>query len=134
MSDLQLERSVLEAKERDELFAIALALGASPAARTKKADLVSHILRVTGVEEDATPAQRSRQSTSRVGLVPGGPATTGGKAPPATAVPSNWSWPATAMATSAEQASPGQVDVAASNGRPSSRTATAARARRCRPA
>ena len=30
MSDLQLERSVLEAKERDELFAIALALGASP--------------------------------------------------------------------------------------------------------
>ena len=50
MSDLQLERSVLEAKERDELFAIALALGASPAARTKKADLVSHILQVTGVE------------------------------------------------------------------------------------
>ena len=41
MSDLQLERSVLEAKERDELFAIALALGTTPAARTKKADLVS---------------------------------------------------------------------------------------------
>ena len=52
MSDLQLERSVLEAKERDELFAIALALGTSPAARTKKADLVSHILQVTGVEEE----------------------------------------------------------------------------------
>jgi hypothetical protein len=34
MSDLQLERSVLEAKERDELFAIALALGSSPPART----------------------------------------------------------------------------------------------------
>ena len=56
MSDLQLERSVLEAKERDELFAIALALGTSPAARTKKADLVSHILQVTGVEADAAPA------------------------------------------------------------------------------
>ena len=56
MSDLQLERSVLEAKERDELFAIALALGTSPAARTKKADLVSHILHVTGVEADAAPA------------------------------------------------------------------------------
>ena len=40
MSDVQLERSVLEAKERDELFAIAVALGTSPAARTKKADLV----------------------------------------------------------------------------------------------
>ncbi len=56
MSDVQLERSVLEAKERDELFAIAVALGTSPAARTKKADLVSHILQVTGVEADAVPA------------------------------------------------------------------------------
>jgi len=56
MSDVQLERSVLEAKERDELFAIAVALGTSPAARTKKADLVSHILQVTGVEADAAPA------------------------------------------------------------------------------
>jgi transcription termination factor Rho len=70
MSDLQLERSVLEAKERDELFAIALALGASPAARTKKADLVSHILQVTGVEEDATPtaeppAEKPRRARSR---------------------------------------------------------------------
>jgi len=66
MSDLQLERSVLEAKERDELFAIALALGASPAARTKKADLVSHILQVTGVEEDAMPtAEKPRRPRSR---------------------------------------------------------------------
>jgi transcription termination factor Rho len=70
MSDLQLERSVLEAKERDELFAIALALGASPAARTKKADLVSHILQVTGVEGDATPtaeppAEKPRRARSR---------------------------------------------------------------------
>ncbi len=70
MSDLQLERSVLEAKERDELFAIALALGTSPAARTKKADLVSHILQVTGVEEEPPPATekpratRSRRATS----------------------------------------------------------------------
>ena len=30
MSETQLERSVLEAKERDELFAIADALGAKP--------------------------------------------------------------------------------------------------------
>lgn len=51
MSDLQLERSVLEGKEREELFAIAQALGSSPPARTKKADLVSHILQATGVEE-----------------------------------------------------------------------------------
>ncbi len=36
MSDLQLERSVLEAKERDELFAIALALGTTPARAPKR--------------------------------------------------------------------------------------------------
>jgi transcription termination factor Rho len=65
MSDLKLERSVLEAKERDELFAIAQALGTSPAARTKKADLVSRILQVTGVEGGA-PAP----STAPVAEVP----------------------------------------------------------------
>jgi transcription termination factor Rho len=63
MSDLQLERSVLEAKERDELFAIALALGTSPAARTKKADLVSHILQVTGVEQEPPPSAEKPRST-----------------------------------------------------------------------
>jgi transcription termination factor Rho len=62
MSDLQLERSVLEAKERDELFAIALALGSKPSARTKKADLVSQILQVTGVDEVAAPAEKPRRS------------------------------------------------------------------------
>jgi transcription termination factor Rho len=63
MSDLQLERSVLEAKERDELFAIALALGTSPAARTKKADLVSHILQVTGVEQEPPPSTEKPRAT-----------------------------------------------------------------------
>src|SRR5262249_5566931 len=54
MSETQLERSVLEAKERDELVAIADALGAKPGARAKKADLVSQILRATGVEPPAS--------------------------------------------------------------------------------
>ncbi len=53
MSETQLERSVLEAKERDELFAIADALGASPAARAKKSDLINQILLATGIEPDA---------------------------------------------------------------------------------
>jgi transcription termination factor Rho len=53
MSETQLERSVLEAKERDELFAIADALGASPTARAKKSDLINQILRATGVEPEA---------------------------------------------------------------------------------
>src|SRR5437016_2946962 len=46
----QLERSVLENKERDELHAIADAMGLKPGARTKKADLVDNILRATGVD------------------------------------------------------------------------------------
>src|SRR5436305_2195129 len=50
----QLERSVLEAKERDELYTIAEALSLKPASRTKKADLVDQILKATGV--DVTPA------------------------------------------------------------------------------
>ncbi len=44
-----LERSVLEGKERDELHAIADALGVKPGSRTKKADLVDKILEATGV-------------------------------------------------------------------------------------
>src|SRR5437870_3110052 len=46
----QLERSVLENKERDELHATADARGLKPGARTKKADLVDTILRATGVD------------------------------------------------------------------------------------
>src|SRR4051812_38745986 len=46
----QLERSVLEAKERDELHTIAEALSLKPATRTKKADLIDQILRATGVD------------------------------------------------------------------------------------
>src|SRR2546423_15355454 len=46
----QLERSVLEGKERDELHAIAEALSLKPGSRTKKADLIDQILRATGVE------------------------------------------------------------------------------------
>ncbi len=65
MSDLQLERSVLESKERDELFAIAVALGTAPEARTKKADLVSQILQVTGVEPATAKPPSPRRSRAR---------------------------------------------------------------------
>jgi transcription termination factor Rho len=64
MSEPQLERSVLESKDREELFAIAEALGVKPTSRAKKADLVSQILRTTGVEEapaeQPAPARRAR--------------------------------------------------------------------------
>ncbi|HZQ27185.1 MAG TPA: transcription termination factor Rho [Acidimicrobiales bacterium] len=52
----QLERSVLEGKEREELHAIADAIGLKPASRTKKADLVTQILKATGVEVEANGA------------------------------------------------------------------------------
>ncbi|HUB72110.1 MAG TPA: transcription termination factor Rho [Acidimicrobiales bacterium] len=72
MSDLQLERSVLEAKERDELFAIAQALGSSPGPRTKKADLVSQILQVTGVDQATSPAvEKPRRTRVKKAAAPG---------------------------------------------------------------
>lgn len=66
LSDPQLERSVLESKDREELFAIAEALGARPTTRAKKSDLVTQILRSTGVEE--TPAdeiEKPRRTRAR---------------------------------------------------------------------
>ncbi len=114
MSDLQLERSVLEAKERDELFAIALALGASPAARTKKADLVSHILQVTGVEEEATPtaepsAEKPRRARSRRAGPTGAQDAAGDSRSEQLEL-------ASTNGHAAEGASPGQSDVPVSNG------------------
>jgi transcription termination factor Rho len=53
MSGEQLERSILERKEREELKAIATAMSLEPVARSKKADLVDQILRAAGVEVGA---------------------------------------------------------------------------------
>ncbi len=75
MSEQQLERSVLESKEREELFAIADALGTTPTSRARKSDLVNQILRATGVEagtpapapalaEEAPRRTRARKSTA----------------------------------------------------------------------
>jgi transcription termination factor Rho len=68
----QLERSVLEGKERDKLQAIAEALGLKPTARAKKADLVDGILRATGVEvapaADAEAAKPRRTTRKRVAV------------------------------------------------------------------
>jgi transcription termination factor Rho len=62
----QLERSVLQSKERDELHAIAEALGLKPAARTSKTALVGQILRATGVDvEDNGEAKAGRASQEK---------------------------------------------------------------------
>jgi len=51
-AEQQLERSVLEGKERDELQAIAQALSVKTNTRTKKADMIDGILKATGVSVD----------------------------------------------------------------------------------
>jgi transcription termination factor Rho len=55
-----LERSVLERKEREELQAIAGAMGVKASARASKATLIDHILREAGVEtgDDKEAAKR----------------------------------------------------------------------------
>src|SRR5579875_1225153 len=113
MSDLQLERSVLEAKERDELFAIATALGSAPAPRTKKADLVTQILQVTGVEEvppEKARRPRARRSSTKDG--PGGdeaagqlPLGTGSEASPAAST-NGHSAPSAPLRTRGRQSAP----------------------------
>src|SRR5690349_17223063 len=95
MSETQLERSVLEAKERDELFAIADALGAKPAARAKKADLVTQILRATGIEASPGDAvadgaekpkrTRARKATAATVTATADATSAAGSASPATA-------------------------------------------------
>jgi transcription termination factor Rho len=50
-----LEQSVLESKDKDQLLAIAKALGLKATARNKKADIIAQILEMTGPEE-STPA------------------------------------------------------------------------------
>ncbi len=71
MSDPQLERSVLEGKDREELFAIAEALGARPTSRAKKSDLITQILRATGVEEaPAEEIDKPRRTRVRKATTP----------------------------------------------------------------
>ena len=52
-AEQQLERSVLERKERDELRAIAQAMSLDTNSRSKKADIIDQILRAAGVEVGA---------------------------------------------------------------------------------
>jgi transcription termination factor Rho len=102
----QLERSVLEGKERDELHAIAEALGTKPGSRAKKADLIDSILRATGVDAGgdagngatgaakprrtrtprakgtAEPAEEGAPSADGQGAINGAPAEAGGRDEP----------------------------------------------------
>ncbi|HEX8769392.1 MAG TPA: transcription termination factor Rho, partial [Acidimicrobiales bacterium] len=67
-----IERSVLENKERDELAAIAEAMGIKASARASKSTLIDHILREAGIETAEERPKRTRRSSSS-----GAPATAG---------------------------------------------------------
>ncbi|MDQ6911096.1 MAG: Rho termination factor N-terminal domain-containing protein, partial [Actinomycetota bacterium] len=57
-----LERSVLEGKERDELAAIAEAMGVKASSRASKSTLIDHILREAGIETVDERPKRARRS------------------------------------------------------------------------
>src|SRR5436190_24277699 len=59
-----LERSVLERKERDELAAIAEAMGVKAGARTSKANLIGQILREAGIETGDDKPKRAARAKS----------------------------------------------------------------------
>src|SRR3954447_24446292 len=62
-----LERSVLERKERDELAAIAEAMGVKAGARTSKANLIGQILREAGIETGDDKPKRPTRAKSENG-------------------------------------------------------------------
>ena len=65
-SEQQLERSVLERKEREELRAIAQAMSLPTTSRSKKADIIDLILRAAGVEvAEVTPAKANGSAEGR---------------------------------------------------------------------
>ncbi|MDA8357251.1 MAG: transcription termination factor Rho [Actinomycetota bacterium] len=72
-AEKQLERSVLEAKERDELHAIAQAMAIKTTSRTKKSDIIDSILSATGV----LVGGESDPGTARAGTVHAGEAANG---------------------------------------------------------
>ncbi|MGD9703629.1 MAG: transcription termination factor Rho [Acidimicrobiia bacterium] len=67
MSAETLERSVLEGKDRDQLVAIAQALGVKSVSRAKKADLIGKILEQTGSGHDADHSGRTSDTASSDG-------------------------------------------------------------------
>src|ERR1700733_12845909 len=95
-AEQQLERSVLEGKERDELSAIAQAMSLKTTTRTKKADIIDQILDATGVTSGPAPGA---SSNSGDGDADGSATADAGDAPAAEAAPEN--------ATTADTASNG---------------------------
>src|ERR1700722_16892488 len=69
-AEQQLERSVLEGKERDELSAIAQAMSLKTTTRTKKADIIDQILDATGLTSGPGPGESSNGDAGTNGTKP----------------------------------------------------------------
>jgi transcription termination factor Rho len=61
----QLERSVLEGKDRDELHSIATAMGGKVPSRARKAEIVDQILELAGVTDTAPAPAKPRRTASK---------------------------------------------------------------------
>jgi transcription termination factor Rho len=103
-ADQQLERSVLEGKERDELHAIAQALSVKTNTRTKKADMIDGILKATGVSVDSPPADSAATNGEGTGA-----ASNGNGGSPSGSRRRNAANRSTAAAASAEDGSTGST-------------------------
>jgi transcription termination factor Rho len=114
-AEQQLERSVLEGKERDELNAIAQAMSLKTTTRTKKADIIDQILDATGVtsgSNGASPAASANGGDGADRAAPAGDlgdsgaaasgASPGGPAAPADATASEAGPTATATTTTVD--------------------------------
>ncbi|HEY3941899.1 MAG TPA: transcription termination factor Rho [Acidimicrobiales bacterium] len=76
-AEQQLERSVLEGKERDELNAIAQAMSLKTTTRTKKADIIDRILEATGVTAAGPSDAAGPRAAAPAPVRPDGPGGTG---------------------------------------------------------
>ncbi|MGD0219794.1 MAG: transcription termination factor Rho [Acidimicrobiales bacterium] len=83
MPEQQLERSILERKERDELHAIASAMALTPAPRSRKAEIIDLILEATGVDVVADGETNGDGAAPDASLTPFDGAATPGEEPAA---------------------------------------------------
>src|SRR5271165_1281304 len=98
----QLERSVLESKERDELHAIAQAMSLKTTSRTKKADIIDQILEATGVTGEDSPNGATTSNGGSPGRSAGERAGAGVEADAAPEAPTAEEPPAAGAPASAE--------------------------------
>jgi transcription termination factor Rho len=70
-AEQQLERSVLESKERDELHAIAQAMSLKTTTRSKKADIIDQILEAAGVTSNGDQPSLGRSTNGSINYTNG---------------------------------------------------------------